>query len=176
MKRKMISLTLLFALTFSLSNSNPRPGSDKSNRKALTPPQLTPVNCKLTLAFATYPGRTCTLPNVGADPTIKDGADKLTSLTTTYFCKITVEPNAPSQNYDASVYTTVWKSKASFLNIKVPKETSSKLTIDFYEDCNFCSNNASNPSRPYFRYSAVLQKGQPFKEAYLQYLLNAACR
>ncbi|WP_142683011.1 hypothetical protein [Chitinophaga polysaccharea] len=171
------ALTTFSALVLSvLLTSMAKVGSDKYNNKnPPPPPQLTPVPCKLTLAFFNYSERSCLLPTNSGDPTKVDGAPALAgSINTTYFCKVTVEPNTPVNNYSPSDYTTIWKKKGDFLMIKVPKEVSSKLTVDFYEDCNVCT--AGRQGRPYFRYTTTLHKGQPAEEAYLQYVLNTTCR
>jgi hypothetical protein len=174
MKKCLLTFSIL-ALSVILT-SMAKPGSDKSNSKnPPPPPKLTPVPCKLTLAFFNYYERTCLLPTNSGNPKMVDGASALTgSINTTYYCKVTVEPNTPYGNYTPSDYTTIWKKKGDFLMIKVPKEVSSKLTVDFYEDCNICTSNRQG--RPYFRYTTTLHKGQPAEEAFLQYLLTATCR
>ena len=115
------------------------------------------------------------LPTNSGNPKLVDGASALTgSINTTYFCKITVEPNTPINNYSPATYTTIWKKKGDFLMINVPKEVSSKLTVDFYEDCNLCTS--SRQGRANLRYTTTLHKGQPAEEAFLQYVSTATCR
>lgn len=176
MKRKLIAFSLwLLSVPISLTlPSAPSPGKVQSKNPP-PPPMVTAVDCKLTLTFAGYLDRSCGAPpSPNANPTTMAGGTSLTGLLTNkYFCKITVEPNAPTTNYNASTFKFVWSKAQSFMTIKVPKECTSKITIEFYEDCNLCTG--SRYGRPVFRYTNVLQKGQPYENAFLQYHMNLPC-
>lgn len=177
MKKVLVAFSLwLLSLPISLvAPSAPSPGKVMSKNPP-PPPQITPVNCILTLKFRSYVDRICgQLPTGAADPATMDGAPNMTTWTSTnYHCRITVEPNAPTSNYNAATYKFTWTKKGPSMTIKVPKETTSKITIEFYEDCNFCTLNAGF-GRPVFRYTSILQKGQPSEEAILDYMNNLPC-
>jgi hypothetical protein len=170
--KKLIIAIFLWLLTVPVAvrlSSSPSPG--KTLRKnPPRPTQLTPVDCKLTLIFFRPNSWSCPqFPNDGANPTLNDGATNLSNRTT-YYCKITVEPDQAATN--ASVFKTTWTKKAPFMNIKVPRECSSKITVEYYGNCNSCTGSNA---RPVFRYTAILLPAQQTCDAFLQYSLKVIC-
>jgi len=175
MKSSIIAIALwLFAVPIAaLLQSGVSPG--KASRKNPPTPKVTPVDCKLTLSFFRPDNRSCPqTPTDQANPTLNDGAPTLSSSTrVTYYCKITVEPDALPQNYNAATYKFTWTKKAPYLTIKVPKECTSKITVEFYENCNNCIGNSIG--RPMWRYNGMLGRAQPTCDAFLQYSLSLYC-
>lgn len=140
---------------------------------------VTPVDCKLSLSFSQYAERVCAeLPNSPSslsNPAYADGATTLLAALTqnTYYCTITVEPDAPIDRYNASAFKFKWTKRGEYMIIKVPKETSAKLTIEFYENCNTCTSGNSGVA--IYRYSGKLDWGQPVAIAGLQYIGLKSC-
>ncbi|WP_207510939.1 hypothetical protein [Longitalea luteola] len=160
MKKVIIPLVLGFITVSFPGQLSSAPSEGKAMRKAPKPPvTITQVPSKLTLSWFVPSNRTCSkTPNDQSNPALNPGASSLASPIT-YYCKVTVEPNAPTNMYAASTYKFTWLKAGSYLDIKVPKEVGGKITVDFYENCNNCIDGKMN--RPIWHGTDMIQKGQP---------------
>jgi hypothetical protein len=161
MKKVIIPLVLGFLTVSFPGQLSSAPSEGKVLRKApVPPPTITPVASKLMLNWFVPSNRTCAkTPNDQSNPIYNPGAPNLSSPIT-YYCKVTIEPDAPANMYSASTYKFTWLKMGSYLDIKVPKEVSGKITVDFYENCNTCIDGKI--SRPIWHGTDMIQKGQPY--------------
>jgi hypothetical protein len=160
MKKVIIPLVLGFLTVSFPGQLSSAPSAGKVLRKApQPPPTITPVPSKLTLSWHRPSNRTCDkTPNDLSDPKLNPGASSLASPIT-YYCKVTIEPDAPTNMYTASTYKFTWLKMGPYLDIKVPKEVGGKITVDFYENCNNCIDGKI--SRPIWHGTDIINKGQP---------------
>jgi hypothetical protein len=166
-------LTVSFPGQVSSSPSPTKVANKQGANVPTTAPPLTPVASQLKLSFFRPNNWTCpNLPN--ANPVRMPGSPTPPPTNrTTFYCKVTIEPMASTTRYTASTYKFVWQKQGEYLEIKVPKEEPSKITVEFYDDCNSCI--AGQIGRPYWKFSGEILAGQPFVTANLEFFSNPVC-
>lgn len=152
------------------------PGCTKNCGTPTTCTTITKKACSLSLSFPfTYPNRGCNqIPEPFSDYRTQIGANTL-SAQGFYYCKITIEPNVDISCYTPSDFVFYWTSPSQTLNIQVPNEVTSKMTVEYYERCGTCNTNVAGNHRPYFRYSTTLTAAQSNVTAILQYMNYIFC-